>query len=82
MAKRFAIRGRKGDYAFFTKSPEETMKKFLDSKPFGHEWADSRNTGVALVQVDIREVAVLDGEPLVPGRRWGKRSSPSDSSRG
>ena len=62
MAKRFAIKGRNGDYRYFTKSADETKRQFLESKGFGTEWLECRNQGYILVQVDIREVAVIDGQ--------------------
>jgi hypothetical protein len=61
VAKRFAIKGRNGDYRYFSTSPDESKRRFLDSKPFGTEWHECRNQGVSLVQVDIREVAIIDG---------------------
>ncbi|HDT5889342.1 TPA: hypothetical protein QHA87_003345 [Aeromonas dhakensis] len=60
MAKRYAVKSPKGDFRFFTTDPEESKKRFMDTKPFGEEWRLYRSLGYAVVQVDIRVTSVLD----------------------
>ena len=60
MAKRFAIKGLKGDFRFFKKSAKECKEAFMETRDFGETWENCKVRGYSLVQVDIKVVAVIE----------------------